>query len=71
MFLNQSIPILIDHITEHINSKWEELLNLLNAIFSFHMSQLNNAHSIALLNRNNIPLGRKERRVTLRLIRLH
>lgn len=66
MVLNQSLSILIDHITEHISSEWEELLNLLNDIFSFHMSQLNNVHSITLLNRNNIPRARKERRVPLR-----
>jgi len=63
--LNQSLPVLTDPITEHINSEWEEQLHLLNAIFSFHMSQLNNVHSIALLNRNNIPRARKERRVPL------
>lgn len=63
--LKSKPSVLIDHITERINSEWEELLNLLNAIFSFHMSQLNNVHSITPLNRNNIPRARKERRVPL------
>lgn len=62
---NQSLPVLTDHVTERINSEWEEPLNLLNAIFSFHMSQLNNVRSIALFNGNNIARAAKESGVPL------
>lgn len=64
MFVNQSLLVPADRSAARTDSEWEGLLHLLNAVFSFHMSQLNSARSIALLNRNNVPIGGAERGVT-------